>query len=57
MTFAVLALLVVGRGVATLAKGNVVYYNYRGLVVYAPYAVVVGVGLLLWSLFLWKQSR
>ena len=57
IVFAVLALLVAGRGVATLTKGSIVYYNYRGLVVYAPYTIVVGLGLLLWSLFLWRKSR
>jgi hypothetical protein len=57
MVFVLLAFLIMGRGVATPAKGRIVYYNYRGLVVYAPFAVVVGLGLLLWSLFLWKKSR
>ena len=50
--FAMLALLVVGKGVTTLARGRIVYYNYRGLVVYAPFAVVVGVGFLLRTIVL-----
>jgi len=54
---AVLSLLVISSGVATLAKGRLGYYNHYGLTVYAPFAIVVGLGFLLVVLLLWKKSR
>jgi hypothetical protein len=48
---AMLSLLIIGIGVATLAKGRLGYINYHGLTVYAPFAIVVGLlGLLVTAL-------
>jgi hypothetical protein len=55
--FAMLSLLVISTGMATLAKGRLGYYNYRGLTVYAPFAIVVGLRFLLVALMRWKKSR
>ena len=54
--FVLSALLVISTGVATLAKGRLGYYNYWGLAVFAPFAIVVGLGFLLVVLLRWKKS-
>jgi hypothetical protein len=46
----IMSLLVIGVGVATLAKGRLGYYNYQHLTVFAPFAIVVGL-VLVWVTF------
>jgi hypothetical protein len=41
----------------TLAKGRLGYYNYRHLIVFAPFAVVVGLGFLWVTLVLRKRAK
>jgi hypothetical protein len=53
----VLSLLVIGTGVATLLKGRLGYYNYKHLIVFAPFAIVVGGCFLLFTFMTWKKSR
>jgi hypothetical protein len=49
---------VAGIGVKALAKGNLVYYNYKGLAVYAPFfAIVIGLAAFLIVLLRWKKFR
>jgi len=55
--FLILSLLVIGTGLTTLAKGRLGYYNYRHLIVFAPFAVVVGIGFLLWTFLMWRRSQ
>jgi hypothetical protein len=51
------SLLVIGTGVATLAKGRLGYYNHWGLTVYAPFTIVVGLGFFLLVLLRRKKSH
>jgi hypothetical protein len=44
---AAMALLIVGSGVTALVNGRLGYYNYAHLVVYAPFAILVGLAFLL----------
>ncbi len=57
LVFLILSLLVIGTGLTTLARGRLGYYNYRHLIVFAPFAVVVGVGFLLWTFLMWRRSK
>jgi hypothetical protein len=52
-----LSLLVIGTGVTTLARGRLGYYNYRHLIVFAPFSVVVGLGFLWVTLMLRKRAQ
>jgi hypothetical protein len=54
---AIVCLLVAGIGVKALAKGNLVYYNYKGLAVYAPFAIVIVLAAFLIVLLRWKKFR
>jgi hypothetical protein len=53
----VLSLLVIGTGLATLAKGRLGYYNYRHLVVFAPFAVVIGILFVVATFARWRRSK
>lgn len=53
----ILSLLVIGTGIATLSKGRLGYYNYKRLIVFAPFAIVVGACFLLVTFVKWKSSR
>ena len=52
-----LCLAMMGSALAGLSQGRFAYYNYQGLIVYAPYAVLGGVLALAAVLVLWKKSR
>ena len=51
-----LSVLVVGIGVRTVSKGNLVYYNHKGLPVYAPFAILMGFGFLYVVLLLRRRT-
>ena len=53
----ILSVLVIGAGGSTLAKGRLGYYNYRHLIVFAPFALVLGFGFLWVTLVLWTRAR
>jgi hypothetical protein len=53
----ILSLLVVATGVATLARARLGYYNYRHLIVFAPFAVLMGFGFLWATLVLRKRAQ
>jgi len=55
-TLVVLGLLVAGIGVTTVAAGKVIYYNYKGLAVYAPFSILIGLGVVMVVIFRWKKS-
>ena len=50
-------LLIAGIGLATLAQGKLIYYNYRRLAVFAPFAIFIGALGLLWVIVGWQKRR
>lgn len=51
-----LALLVIAAGAGSLAKGRFAYRNFYGQPVFAPYAIMIGLGLV-FALLLWRRGR
>ena len=50
------ALMIIGTGsIPLLLKGNLFYSNWRGALVFAPLAVLVGIFLLYLILFKWDK--
>jgi len=50
-----MTLLVISKGITTLASGRLGYYNFQHLTVFAPFAIVVGMGLL-WALLILRNK-
>ena len=51
----VLAAVLIAGGVYTLGRGELAYHNYWGGTVFAPFAIAIGVLLLLLALFRWPR--
>jgi hypothetical protein len=53
----VLCLVILAKSVIYLARGRMIYTNYRGLKVFVPFAIAIGV-LGLWAVFAtWKKYQ
>ena len=52
-----LSLALVLAGVHALLSGNLGYHNYWGGTVFAPFAIAIGVLLLLLAVFAWPRLR
>ena len=40
--FALVCLLIILKGLSALANGHLVYQNWRGFIVFAPFAIIIG---------------
>jgi hypothetical protein len=49
--FMLAGLSFIGLGVGSIQHGNVTYYNSWGGLVFAPFAILVGVGFILAAIF------
>lgn len=49
------SLLIILTGIAALLRGNLVYSNYWGVVVFAPFAILLGVFVLWLVVFKWHR--
>jgi hypothetical protein len=48
-------LLLLAEAVTSLARGRLIYNNYRELKVFAPFSVVIA-GLALWAIFVMRKK-